>query len=320
MMGDTLAALRHVQNAGVDATVDLEFFARSTAVISFLTGARIRVGYHSWSGEGPFRGDLMTHRLFFNHHLHTSDAFQMHVEALEQPAKNLPFFESDIRLSFGCMDRGGPVKTLFELESRDDDYPAIAVSDAEMEGVRSKLEAAGAESVKGRRLVLLNPNCGDMLPLRRWPEENYIALAQGLLDAHGDIVIALTGGPAEAEVVDALSGKISRDRCFSMAGRTTMKELMVLYHLATVLVTNDSGPAHFTSLTPMHSVVLFGPESPALFGSRSSRSHLLWAGTAFTPCVHALNNRETPSEDNSCMSLIPVEDVLATVEGILQRG
>ena len=59
-----------------------------------------------------------------------------------------------------------------------------------------------------------------------------------------------------------------------------MRELLTLYTLADVLVTNDSGPAHFASLTPVHTVVLFGPETPLLFGSRSAGhdDHLEAAG------------------------------------------
>ena len=34
-----------------DATVDFEFFARSTAILSYLSGARTRIGYHAWFGE-----------------------------------------------------------------------------------------------------------------------------------------------------------------------------------------------------------------------------------------------------------------------------
>ncbi len=317
MIRGTLSAVRRARQLEIDATIDLEFFARSTAIISYMTGAAVRVGYHGWNGEGPYRGDLMTHRLFFNHHLHTSDAFQLHVEALEHAAEALPFFSSEIRLTFGSMDMEGPVKTRFRMPSRNEDYPQMQVSAEDKDALKAKVKEAAGDELTGKKLILLNPNCSDMLPLRRWADENYIALAQQLLDAHGDVAIAMTGAPGDAEDAESLVKRVGRDRCFNMAGRTTMRELLVLYHLADVLVTNDSGPAHFASLTPIHSVVLFGPEAPSLFGARSSRSILLWAGTAFTPCVHALNNRESPSQENDCMSLIPVDDVQAAIEEIL---
>ena len=319
VIGGALNALLRVRREGIDAAIDLEFFARSTAVLSFLTGARIRVGYHGWHEEGPYRGNLMTHRIFINHHLHTTDAIQLLVEALDQPAEKLPCFDSDIRLTLGQMDYDGPIKTRYVMESRDEDYPLLEVSDEDKNAVVEILKKAGGDGVAGKSLVLLNANCSDLLPLRRWPEENYIEVARRLHDEYPDLYIALTGGPDEAEGAAALVKRVDRERCFSMAGRTTMKQLLTLYHVATLMVTNDSGPAHFASLTPIECVTLFGPETPTLFGSRCSRSHLLWAATAFTPCVNALNNREAPSTVNNCMALIPVGDVYGTVEGILER-
>src|SRR5262249_1613534 len=71
---DAVVALRRLRRLGVDATLDLEFFARSSAALAYLSGARSRVGLHAF-GRGPYRGDLMTHRLLFNPHLHTAQTF-----------------------------------------------------------------------------------------------------------------------------------------------------------------------------------------------------------------------------------------------------
>ena len=49
-----------------------------------------------------------------------------------------------------------------------------------------------------------------------------------------------------------------------LAGKTTLRQVLVLYARSEILVTNDSGPAHFASMTPIHVVTLFGPETPAL--------------------------------------------------------
>jgi hypothetical protein len=79
----SVAAIWKMRRAGIDAAIDLEFFARSSAALCYLSGARCRVGYHAFSGEAPYRGDLMTHRLSFNPYLHTSQAFGSMVLALE---------------------------------------------------------------------------------------------------------------------------------------------------------------------------------------------------------------------------------------------
>ena len=75
-----------------ESAVDLEFFARFSAAFCFLTGARRRVGFHTFFNEGPYRGDLMTHRLLYNPYLHTSQIFAEMVEALRADPAQLPTF------------------------------------------------------------------------------------------------------------------------------------------------------------------------------------------------------------------------------------
>ena len=80
-----------------------------------------------------------------------------------------------------------------------------------------------------------------------------------------ELTIGFTGARDEARAIDALVRKVDDARCISLAGQTTLRQLLVLYGLAEVLVTNDSGPAHFASLTTIHTVTLFGPETPCAF-------------------------------------------------------
>lgn len=295
----TMAAVRRMRRLRLDAAVDLEFFARSTAVLAYLSGAARRVGLHAYAGDGPWRGDLLTHRVQYNPHLHTGQSFELLVRALEQPPERLPALAA----------AATPLAELPRGEFRG----SVAESDAVREIVRT---------VTGRDappLVLLNANCSDLLPLRRWADASYVELARRLLDADRELVVAFTGAPDEAPGVDALVARIGSPRCVSFAGRTTLRQLLVLYGLAEVLVTNDSGPAHFASLTGIDVVTLFGPETPKLFGVVSPRSHVHWAQTACSPCVNAYNNRLSRCRDNICMQRILVDDVLATVVAVVSR-
>jgi len=92
--------------------------------------------------------------------------------------------------------------------------------------------------------------------------------------------------------------------------------MLVLYTRSEILVTNDSGPAHFASMTPIHVVTLFGPETPALFAARSPNVTVLWAGIACSPCVNAYNNRQSVCRNNLCMQAITVDDVFEKVTHI----
>jgi ADP-heptose:LPS heptosyltransferase len=171
----------------------------------------------------------------------------------------------------------------------------------------------------GGPLILLNPNASDLLPLRRWPGERYVDLARRLLAQFPEAQLGFTGAPEEAAETERLVREVNSKRCICLGGRTTLRQLMVLYTLAEILVTNDSGPAHFAALTPIHVVTLFGPETPALFAARTPRHEAIWLGLGCSPCVSAYNNRQSPCQDNVCMKQISVEQVFQEVCKIYAR-
>lgn len=292
-------ALRAIRRNHIDATVDLEFFARSTAIISFFSGAQCRVGLHAFARGGPPRGNLMTHRVHFNPHIHTSSMFQVMVESLAQPSEMFP--------ASAVQPPGEPTP-----------LPVFAPRDGETDAGRALLaEVAGGDV---QRLLLFNPSCGDMLPLRKWESSRYVELARRLIETDPTLTIGFTGAPAEQEEIGRLATQVGSARCVSLAGRTTMRQLLVLYTMTDVVVTNDSGPAHFAALTTADVVTLFGPETPELFGARTPRNHIIWAGLACSPCVNAYNNRRSACRNNLCMQSITVDRVYDVVcRAIAQR-
>lgn len=297
LIRQTLGTLARLRSLHIDAAIDFEFYARASAVLTYLSGAAIRVGLHAFAGEGPYRGDLMTHRLHFNPHLHISQFFQVQLAAMDSAPARLPALDTPVPEAIG-------------------ELPPLKLIDGELETVRARVRQVGGWS-DDKPLVLLNANCSDLLPLRRWSDDKYVALARQLMDRYEDLHIAFTGAPEEAPGVEALLRRIDRPRCFSMAGKTSLRELLVLYHLARVLVTNDSGPAHFAALTPIHVIALFGPETPRLFGLRTARGHALTAGLPCSPCVSVHNNRLSPCRRNLCLEQITTDEVFDLVCSLL---
>jgi len=285
---DTLRAVLRMWREGIDATVDFEFFARSSALLSYLSGATTRVGFHAYHGEASYRGDLLTHRLSFNPFLHAGAMFQLLVHVLDLPADKLPACD--------LLPPGeGPSPPPHRVQARVAEVEAMLC------------EAFGA--AQPPPLVLLNANCSDLLPLRRWPPERYVDLARRLLERYPELGIVFTGAPDEAAVARELAAEVGSPRCLSFAGRTTMEQLLALYEVAELMVTNDSGPAQYATLTSLDVITLFGPETPAVFGARNPRSHILWAGIACSPCVNAFNDRQSACRDNVCMQRIGVPEV-----------
>lgn len=291
----TLKAVSKTRKIGIDGAIDLQFMTRFSAVLTFLTGAKSRVGFHAFFGDGPYRGDLMTHRLLYNPHLHTSQMFEAMVAALTSDPAVLPTFD------FTPNGSGS--------------LPSFRPSETELDEVDALLQRENPR-IASAPLILLNPNASDMLPLRRWPASRYVQLARRLLERYPEVFIGFTGASAETASNNQLADEVGSDRIIQLAGKTTLRQLLVLYRRSEILVTNDSGPAHFASLTPIHVVTLFGPETPALFGPRSPNAIALWAGIACSPCVNAYNNRQSVCPNNLCMQAITVDDVFEKVTRI----
>jgi ADP-heptose:LPS heptosyltransferase len=282
----------------VDAVLDFEFFARSSAVMAYLTGASRRAGYHSYHGDGPWRGDLMTHRLLYNPHHHALYAFLLLVEALWKDPAPLPALDIDVA-------------------SLDTSLMRFQPTSEETAAVRQTLrEATGHEDP--RPLVLLNANASDLIPLRKWDDDRYAELARRLLAEDPSLFVAFTGSPSEAAPIDAVVRTVSHPRCFSLAGKTTMRQLLVLYTLADVLVSNDSGPGHFAALTDIDILTLVGPETPKVWGVLGPRAHRISIDLPCSPCVSIYNNRLSSCRNNLCMQGITVEMVHRKVVHLLE--
>ena len=297
---DTLRSLRWIRRQQIDTVVDLELFSRFTALLTGLSGAANRVGFYRFHNEGLYRGELLTHRVAYNPHIHIAKNFIALVNALSEPLQEIPHSKTPIR---------------------DDEVivPQMPVSEAAMADMKTRVAAVFPRYIPAHhRLVIFNPNASDLLPQRRWPQGHFATLAQRVLDHSRNAVILITGAPSEEAEAEKLKVLVSHPRMVSFAGRCQLIELPALYSIAEVMVTNDSGPAHFASVTRMPTIVLFGPETPALYGSLGN-SEPISAGLACSPCVSAANHRRTACHDPICMQAISPDRVFDSVRAILNE-
>jgi len=83
-------------------------------------------------------------------------------------------------------------------------------------------------------------------------------------------------------------------------------------HASALLITNDGGPSHFATVTPIQTMVFFGPETGKLYGPLGHRTIILESGIACSPCLTAYNHRLTFCDgDNQCLKRIAPDPVLA---------
>lgn len=154
--------------------------------------------------------------------------------------------------------------------------------------------------------VLMHP--GAASPARRWPADNWAALARHLVAAGRPVV--LTGSSAEAPLAARIARAAGLPPRAVLAGRTDLRALSEAVARAALVVCGDTGVAHLATALATPSVLLFGPTSPAhwgpLPGLEGGQHHrVLWKGTTGDP--HA--NRPDPG-----LVRIRVEEVVAAID------
>jgi ADP-heptose:LPS heptosyltransferase len=299
LLVDTIAFLIKARIRGIDTVIDLELFSRFTALLTGLCGARRRVGYHIFHGEGLWRGTMLTRKVHYNPHIHITKNFFSLIHAafateIEVPFSKIQIRDEEIQLAQAVIDP--------------------TVRNGVLERIESLARDADAPYRHGQhRLILINPNASDLLPQRRWSQQRFSELIRAVHARWPADLILITGSPAEFDYVEHVRRVAEVKAAINFAGQVKFAELPALYTLSDVMVTNDSGPGHFSAVTELRTVVLFGPETPELYGSIGN-SIAITANLACSPCVSAANHRKTPCQNNVCMQAITVADVLAKVE------
>ena len=298
---DTFRFLIWVRHRGIDTVIDLELFSRYTALLTGLSGAVNRIGFHAFYNEGLYRGEMLTHRVAYNPHLHIAKNFIALVNTALAGKEELPFS-----------------KTL--ITDSEIDLVKAEVSESALSAMNDRIRSEYPDyDEKHFRIVLINPNASDLLPQRRWMPDHFVAVMRGLLADDENLLVLITGSPAERDEAEGLKQRVGSERCVNFAGCLSLQELPALYQIAEVMLTNDSGPGHFSSVTNLRTFVIFGPETPRLYGSLGN-STPIYAGLACSPCVSAANHRKTPCVDNVCLRVIEPEMVLERLREALKEN
>jgi ADP-heptose:LPS heptosyltransferase len=192
---------------------------------------------------------------------------------------------------------------------------AAVVTDEEIRTVKNKIRQLYPEW-NNEPVVLLNANASDLLPQRRWPQENFAEVGRQLLSTFNNIIMLMTGAPGERNYVQQVTDMIGNRKCINSAGVFLFDELVSLYTVSSCMLTNDSGPAHFAAVTPLKVFVLFGPETPHLYlplGNAES----FYLGLPCSPCVSAANHRKTSCVTRPCITGIETGLVLERIKKYL---
>jgi len=295
---DSIAFLIWARRNAIDTVIDIELFSRFSALLTGCCGAHRTVGFYRFHNEGLYRGNMLTHRVMYNPHIHIAKGFIALVEALLSREATVPYSKTLI----------ADTELVFSIPA-----PNELARANMLDRVRARIP--GYDPWRNR-LVLVNPNSGDLLPQRRWGFVRYNELIKRILFEYEDVFVLITGSVGGRGNAADLVAYVDHKRCVSFAGDTDLGDLPSLYALAALMVTNDSGPAHIAAATNLPTIVLFGPETPKLYGPLGA-ARVVYAGLACSPCATAYNHRRTACTNNVCMQSIRVDVVFSEIKSVL---
>ena len=280
---DVVKNLFYLMREGIDISIDLEFFAKFSMLVSILSMSKVRVGlYHNKiRPEG-----ILTHKIYYNPYKHISEIYFAYAVALSIERKEEYF--KDIIPSF---------KSSFEKSVREN------------------------FSLKtNTKIIVINVNAGELFIFRRWPASYFVELIKLLVKNYPEYYYILIGGKFDYEYVDDIYKKTGVcERLINAAGLTSIEELFTLIEMSYLVITNDSGPLHIASLYGKNIVVLFGPETPIIYGPTNSNALIFYADDIYcSPCMSVYDSKKSlygeTCIENRCLLKFKPEEVYSGIE------
>jgi ADP-heptose:LPS heptosyltransferase len=263
-----------------DLVIDL-FGNPRTALLSYLSGARTRVGI-----DRPGRGRLYTLRI-------RDDG---------KPKTAIGFHEQFLRAL-------GIPATAPRTE--------IFLTDEERRDAALLLDSLWAQSPAGNTpRPVVGMHVGATWPAKTWLPERFGELAVRLASDLGARVV-LTAGPRDADAIGRVTA-VAGSSAVALPVLPLRHLAAVIAHCA-VFVSNDAGPMHIAPAVGVPTIGLFGPGEDDIWFpySRSEGHQALRKDVPCHPCHLDVCNRRG-EQYMECMKLLTVEHVLAAVQAVMR--
>lgn len=243
--GETLALARRLRAFGADLLFDC-FCNPRTALWSFASGARARVGYPN---KG-WRSALYTHHA----RPRTLSATGFHLASLAALGWPVPAAPATPRLHVGALAR---------------------------EEAAAELRSLGVPS--GATIAGFHP--GARWPTRRWPPERFVALAARVIGSRPDAYAVFTAGPGEEPLARECVAALPPGRAVAIE-RWPLPRFVALQSLCAAFVSGDTGPLHTAVASGARTLGLMSRNRPAMFFPypEAEGHRAYWARVECSPC------------------------------------
>jgi ADP-heptose:LPS heptosyltransferase len=147
---------------------------------------------------------------------------------------------------------------------------------------------------------------------REWPYANTIELIRKILSDFA-VHVTLIGLREEEDKLRWMSEQTGRSKDITILAGENLGTLVFLLRKSLLFIGNDSGPIHLASALGIPCIGLFGPASPHITGPTGAKNRFFYHSLECSPC----RQKSCVRPQNSCLSLITVEEVYAHVKEAL---
>jgi heptosyltransferase II len=273
--------MRRLRARRFDVVVDFDNYYNWTTFIAFATGAPSRVGFDP-PGQG--RRFLLTHRV-------------PHVGN-----RHMVEFYLDLVRAIGADTADKTIELRIPPEA---------------EQWATDFLAADGEFRDGRPLVILSPGRSEAWHFIRWPEENFVAVAEALHKRPGAHVL-LMGGDAEVPIAERITAMLSARKIAvtNAAGKTSLMQSGALLKQADLLICNDSGPMHIGAAVGVPTLAVFGPANQSRWAPYGPEHRVVRLDLDCSPCLFMGKLGKCPRIYLECLR-VPVDAVVRAAEEML---
>ncbi|HXN34913.1 MAG TPA: glycosyltransferase family 9 protein [Opitutaceae bacterium] len=268
--------IRRLRAAGFTHVFDIDN-TEKTALISRLSGARLRVALHHGAHKLKLRP------------LYTDIAYDP-----ESAHESRPISEYYLK---ALAPAGVPVATReIRLVPREED-------------VADWRRFVGA----GGKVLLVHPGSRS-LP-RIWPAERFAAVCDRVQDELG-VQVVLAGGPGDQRLLADIRAK-ARAHVLALGEAPSLPRLAALARACTAVLCHDSGPMHVAAAVGTPVVALYGSQNPVLFRPTGEGHRLLVPSMPCSPCLAPGSCVPGDSYRTFCVRRHTVDEVFGAVRSVL---
>ena len=137
---------------------------------------------------------------------------------------------------------------------------------------------------------------------KRWPPEKFGELASRL-----PVQSVIVGSKADKDIADLIVS-LSEGKTISLAGKTSLKELIAVMRKAKFVISNDSGPMHIAAALGIPVYAIFGPTDPLRTGPYGKGHTIIRAAIPCAPCF------KKTCEDVKCLEGLSADKVFEIIK------